>query len=287
MKKLIALSLALLLVLLAGCDAVPTQTTGADVTGEVGGSVPPETSAQPQDETTQAPESETEGETEQIPPTQSTDELRILYLDNDKNGVNDYRIEVNIAAASSTEKVPFRLPDAENPSEDSFRTVSLYDLRGSEPKLVWYSNLCMGSQPRGGVALGKDGNIFSYYFDVYEYGEGRKLSISCYEYVGDIYGNGTYLPSLKKGSYVTSEIPNDVWEDSFVERNWASILNGVNTVDEMLSEAEILLDVTGTEPIFSTDDNRFTKQYSDRFDYRELEACLDPEIQSSYTVPAE
>ncbi len=276
--------LSLLLVLLAGCDAFPAETPNVDITGNVGESEPPETSTQPKDETSDAPESETEGETETAPPTQSSTELRVLYLDNDKNGVNDYMIEVDFAAARSTEKVPFRLPDAENPSEDSFRTVSLYDLRSGEPKLVWYSNLCMGSQPRGGVALGKGGNIFSYYFDLYEYGEGRRLSISCYEYVSDIYGNQTYLPSLKMGSLVTNEISDEIWEADFAERHWATILNAVNTVDEMLYEAQILLDVTGTEPIYSTDQNRFTKQYSNRFDYRKLEACLDPSIQDSYII---
>lgn len=278
--------LSLLLVLLAGCDAAPSETTHADITGDMGDSAPPETSTEPQDETTDVPRSETEETPETEPPQEDKSELRVLYLDQDKNGVNDYKIEVDFAAARSTEKVPFRLPDAEAPKEDSFRTVSLYDLRSGEAKLVWYSNLCMGSQPRGGVALGKDGNIFSYYFDVYKYGEGRKLSISCYEYVGDVYGNQTYLPALKKGSYTTGEIPNDVWEADYVERHWASILNAVNTVDEMLYEAEILLDVTGTEPIFSTDQNRFTKQYSDRFDYRELEVCMEQAVQNDYIVPA-
>jgi hypothetical protein len=52
----------------------------------------------------------------------------------------------------------------------------------------------------------------------------------------------------------------------------------------MLDGAEILLDVTGTNPIYSTDDHRFTKQYSFRFDHRDLEASLAEGIQDSYIV---
>ena len=229
-----------------------------------------------------------------IPATQSTstpdtsedtpaEHLRILMIDQNKDGKNDYKIVVDTEAAHSTERVPFRLPDAEDPQEDSFRSVSMYRLSDKGETLVWYTNLCMGSAPRGGVAL-KDGMVFSYYYDVYEYGEGRKLSISCYEYHGDIYGSNTYHPNLKHGSFVTNEVSDEIWAENFGERHSYELRNAVNVLDEMLDGAEILLDVTGKEPIFSTDEGSFTKQYADRFDYRDIEGSLAEEIQDSYIV---
>jgi hypothetical protein len=75
-----------------------------------------------------------------------------------------------------------------------------------------------------------------------------------------------------------------MWEDHFEERHSYELRNAVSVLDEMLDGAEILLDVTGTKPIYSTDEHRFTKQYSFRFDYRDLEASLAEEIQDSYIV---
>ncbi len=265
MKKILSILLAAVLMLAAaGCGTKPpAETTEANGTESSDATSNPDVSI---DEST-------------------SEDLRVILLDNDKDGVNDFKIVVDIEAAKSTEKVPFRIPDLNAPSEDSFRTVSLYNLKDGGEKLVWYTNLCMGSEPRGGVAL-KNGGVFSYYYDIYEYGEGRKVSISCYEYVGDIYGNQTYQPKLKTGSFVTNEISDDIWADDFGERKSYSLRNAVDVLDDMLSDAEILLDVTGTEPIFSTDENRFTKSYANTFDYRDLEASLAEEIQDSFIIPA-
>ena len=197
--------------------------------------------------------------------------------------MNDYKIVVDPEAAKSTEKVPFRLPDAENPSEDSFSTVRMYRLTEAGETLVWYTNLCMGSLPRGGVAL-KDGMVFGYTIDVYEYGEGRKVSIARYDYVGNPNGIG-FKPHADTGSFITNEISDERWEDNFGERNSFTLRNAVNVLDEMLDGAEILLDVLGKEPIYSTDQNRFTKQFSDVFDYRDLEASLAEETQDRYIRP--
>lgn len=253
----------MLMLVMAGCGKEPPPET-------TDGTEPPAT------ESTSEPDA----------PVDEPKGLRTLVLDNNKDGINDYKIVVDTEAAKSTEKVPFRIPDLDNPSEDSFRTVSLYKLTAEGETLVWYSNLCMGSSPRGGVAL-KNGAVFSYYYDIYEYGEGRRISISCYEYYSDLYGNGNYpYLKMKTGSYVTAEIPDEIWEDNFAERHSYELRNAVNTLDEMLDGAEILLDVTGTEPIWSTDENRFTKQYAFKFDYRDLEGCLAEEKQDSYIIPA-
>ena len=262
MKKIFAVLLALLLLVLSACGTTP----------------PPETT-----DGTEPPTAESSSE----PDTPVIDEpkgLRTLVLDNNKDGVNDYKIVVDTEAAKRTDKVPFRLPDEEDPSEDSFSTVRMYRLTEAGETLIWYTNLCMGSSPRGGVAL-KDGMVFGYYFDVYEYGEGRKVSISRYDYVGNPSGIG-FRPHADPGSFITTEISDEMWADDFGERNSFKLRNAVNVLDEMLDGAEILLDVTGTEPIFSTDDNRFTKQYSFKFDYRELEASLAEEKQDSYIIPA-
>ena len=256
MKKLLLILLALLLVL-TGCDTRPPIETPEETTPTV----------------------ETPSCTEDPVPAEH---LRVLLLDNNKDGVNDYKIVVDLEAAKSTDKVPFRLPDADDPQEDSFRTVSMYRLGDEGETLVWYTNLCMGSAPRGGVAL-KDGLVFGYTFDVYEYGEGRKVSIARYDYVGNPNGIG-FKPHADPGSFITNEISDERWADNFGERNSFTLLNAVNVLDEMLDGAEILLDVTGTQPIYSTDDNRFTKQYSFRFDHRDLEASLAEEIQDSYIV---
>ncbi len=257
MKKIVAGILALWLLALAGCDTQPPIETPEETTPTV----------------------ETPSCTEDPVPAEH---LRVLLLDNNKDGVNDYKIVVDPEAAKSTEKVPFRLPDEENPSEDSFSTVRMYRLNDESETLVWYTNLCMGSTPRGGVAL-KDGMVFGYTFDVYEYGEGRKVSIARYDYVGNPNGIG-FKPHADPGSFITNEISDEMWEDNFGERNSFSLLNAVNVLDEMLDGAEILLDVTGKEPIYSTDENRFTKQYSFRFDYRDIEGSLAEEIQDSYIV---
>ena len=220
------------------------------------------------------------------PPTSTDDpakNLRVIILDPNGDGKNDYRIEVDMDAARSMEKAPFRIADAENPSEDSFRTVSLYRLGADGDTLIWYTNLCMGSAPRGGVGLTKDGGIFTWYYDLYEAEGGRRVSLSVYEF--GAYGNSVGLtPDLKKGSAVTNIIPDDRWEE-YGERNEYALLVAVNLIDEYLSDAEILLDVTGTEPIFSTDGNRFTKQYADLFQYRDLEGSLAPENQDKAIVP--
>ncbi len=258
MKRIVAVLLALLLLALVGCEEKPPIETP--------------------DETTPSVETP-DGTEEPIP----EEHFRVLLIDQNKDGVNDYKIVVDTEAAKSTEKVPFRLPDEENPSEDSFSTVRMYRVTEEGETLVWYTNLCMGSLPRGGIAL-KDGMVFGYYYDVYEYGAGRKVSISCYEYVGNAYGNG-YKPHANPSSFITNEISDEMWEDNFGERNSFTLRVAVNTLDEMLDGAEILLDVTGTEPIYSTDDNRFTKQYSFRFDYRDLEGSLAEEVQDSYIQP--
>ena len=228
---------------------------------------------------------------EPLPPTcteppVSTDEpeenIRIIILDVNKDGKDDYRIEVDMEAARSTEAVPFRIADAENPSEDSFRTVSLYRLGADGDTLIWYTNLCMGSAPRGGVGLTKEGGIFTWYYDVYTVEGGRRLSLSVYEFGS--YGNTVGLtPNLQKGSAATNTIPDDQWEE-YGERNEYTLLVAVNLIDEHLSDAEILLDVTGNEPIFSTDENRFTKQYANLFNHRDLEGSLAPENQDKAIV---
>ena len=260
MKKILSVLLLLSLLVLAGCGAQPSGQT-------------PSSTENPTTQSTSAPDT-----SENAP----TENLRILRIDQNKDGKNDYKIVVDVEAAHSTERVPFRLPDTDVPSENSFRTVSMYRLDDEGETLVWYTNLCMGSLPRGGVAL-RDGMVFSYYYDVYEYGEGRKVSISCYTYVGNAYGTG-YKPHADPSSFITNEISDDVWEDNFGERNSFTLRVAVDTLDEMLNDAEILLDVTGKKPIFSTDDNRFTKQYANRFDYRDIEGSLAEEIQDSYIV---
>ena len=258
MKKIFTVLLALSLLVLSGCGQTPPVETPEETTPTV----------------------ETPSCTEDPVPAEH---LRVLLIDQNKDGKNDYKIVVDPEAAKSTEKVPFRLPDEENPSEDSFSTVRMYRLTAEGETLVWYTNLCMGSAPRGGVAL-KDGMVFGYYYDIYEYGEGRKVSISCYEYVGNAYGTG-YRPHANSSSFITAEISDEMWEDNFGERNSFSLRVAVDTLDEMLDDAEILLDVTGTQPIFSTDEERFTKQYSFRFDYRDLEGSLAEENQDSYIQP--
>lgn len=258
MKKIFAVVLALSFLVCSGCGTTPPPETTEDT----------------------PPTVETPSCTEDPVPAEH---LRILLIDQNKDGKNDYKIVVDLEAAKSNEKVPFRLPDADDPREDSFRTVSMYRLNDGGETLVWYTNLCMGSAPRGGVAL-KDGMIFGYTFDVYEYGEGRKVSIARYDYVGNPSGIG-FQPHADPGSFITHEISDEMWADNFGERNSYTLRNAVNVLDEMLDGAEILLDVTGKEPIYSTDDNRFTKQYSFRFDYRDLEGSLAEEIQDSYIEP--
>lgn len=276
MKKLLAVLLtAALLFAAVGCDKEPpietpdcTEPPASESTSGTAETTPAESSSKP-DAPIDAPIAKG---------------LRIILLDQNKDGVNDYKIVVDTEAAKSTEKVPFRLPDADNPQEDSFSTVRMYRLSDGAETLVWYTNLCMGSSPRGGVAL-KDGMVFGYYFDVYEYGEGRKVSISRYDYVGNPSGIG-FRPHADPGSFITTEISDEMWADDFGERNSFKLRNAVNVLDEMLDGAEILLDVTGKEPIYSTDENRFTKQYSFIFDYRNLEASLSEEKQDSYIIPA-
>ncbi|MBO5305916.1 MAG: hypothetical protein J6B12_04050 [Clostridia bacterium] len=267
MKKF-ALLLALVLLVLTSCsEKPPVETPDGTEPSATESSSEPETSA---------PETE--------PPRDEEKGLRVIVLDQNKDGVNDYKIVVDTEAAKSTEKVPFRLPDADDPKEDSFRTVSMYRLTEEGETLVWYTNLCMGSAPRGGVAL-KDGLVFGYTFDVYEYGEGRKVSIARYDYVGNPNGIG-FKPHADPGSFITNEISDEMWADNFGERNSFTLRNAVNVLDEMLDGAEILLDVTGKEPIYSTDENRFTKQYAFKFDYRDLEGSLAEEKQEQYIIPA-
>lgn len=285
MKKLLAMLLALLLLTAIGCGSHPDFKETAFV--DYGG---PFTETESLAETeAQAPETEaevpteTEAETDASAP-EEPDGLRVIYLDNDRDGVNEIKLVVDVEAAKKTDAVPFRIDDIDNPSEDSFRTVSMYDLRGDEPKLIWYTNLCMGSTPRGGVAL-KGGGIFSWYYDVYESGDGVRISLSCYDYgTVDTYGNVSYRPLMKKGSVVTNVMSAEDFE-TYGLRHTHTLQHAVDIIDEKLNGAEILLDVTGTAPIFSTDDNRFTKSYWFGFDYRQLEKCLAPENQDQYIVP--
>ena len=293
MRKFGAILLVLLMLAAVGCGAdgntevTETRENGgpATETAETESESETETDTESQAETKTETQAETEAVTD-APAVSDTvsGNVRVILLDNDKDGVNNFKIVVDIDAARSTEKVPFRIADIDNPSEDSFRTVSLYDLKDGTPKLVWYTNLCMGSAPRGGVAL-KNGGVFCWYYDLYETDVGKRISISCYEYGGgNIYGEISYAPLLKTGSFVSNDIAADRFED-FGERYSHSLRNAVNVLDEMLYDAEILLDVTGTAPIFSTEEDRFTKSYADRFDYRELEASLAEENQGQYIVP--
>lgn len=265
-------------------DTGDAETEAADNTELVDGTEKPEPPDTEKDE--DETEKEAEKETESDGQDQTTEEgTRVILLDYDRDGVKDARVVVDLKAAKSTEKVPFRIADIENPSEDSFRTVSLYDLRQGG-KLVWYTNLCMGSTPRGGVGLSKDGAIFTWYFDEYAVEGGRRLSISCYEFgTMSVTGELVYAPRLKTGSVVTNIIPETDWEE-YGERHFYNLQVAVNVIDEMLYDAEILLDVTGTLPIGSTDENRFTKSYADKFDYRTLDKCLDAGNQSDYIIPA-
>lgn len=287
MRKIGAILLVLLMLATVGCgdggnnEGTETRENGGPATETA------EPKSESQTETDAESQTETKNESETESPVGSetaSGNVRVILLDNDKDGVNDFKIVVDRDAALSTEKVPFRIADIDDPSEDSFRTVSLYDLKDGTPKLVWYTNLCMGSAPRGGVAL-KNGGVFCWYYDLYETDGGKRISISCYEYGGgNIYGEISYVPRLKTGSFVSNDIAADRFED-FGERNAFSLLNAVNVLDEMLYDAEILLDVTGTAPLFSTEEDRFTKSYAGRFDYRNLEASLDEENQGQYIVP--
>ena len=293
MNKILVFLLSLLLLAAIGCGTEPDfeETLLVDFGGPytetetLGETLPEETEPQdPSDtETETQAASETAAETE-ASASEETDRFRVIYLDNNKDGVDEFKIVVDFEAAKRTAPVPFRIDDIDNPSEDSFRTVSMYDLRGGEPKLVWYTNLCMGSAPRGGVAI-KGGSIFSWYYDVYESGDGVRVSLSCYDYgTSDLYGNISYRPLLKKGSVVTNVISAEDFE-TYGLRHMHTLQYAVDVIEEKLNGAEILLDVTGTAPIFSTDDNRFTKSYWLGFDYRRLEECLAPENQDQYIVP--
>lgn len=285
MKKLLTVLLALLLLTAIGCGPHPDfkETAFVDYDGPFTETESLAETEVPSPETEAKVPTETEAETE-APIAKDTDGLRVVYLDNNKDGVNEFKIVVDTEAAKSTDAVPFRIADIDNPSEDSFRTVSMYDLRGNEPKLIWYTNLCMGSAPRGGVAL-KGGSIFSWYYDVYEASGGVRVSISCYEYgTADLYGNISYRPLQKNGSVVTNVMSVEDFE-TYGLRHMHTLQYAVDIIEEKLNGAEILLDVTGTEPIFSTDSNRFTKSYWLGFDCRRLEECLAPENQDQYIVP--
>ena len=283
MRNLIFL-LLLLSLLFAGCgevDPKTTETTDSETEGTADTNLADTTETLGNSET----EDKTENETESDGQDQTAEEgTRVILLDYNHDGVNDARVVVDLEAAKSTEKVPFRIADAENPSKDSFRTVSLYRLTDEGETLIWYTNLCMGSTPRGGVGLSKNGAIFTWYFDEYAVEGGRRLSISCYEF-GSYGGTVGLTPNLKRNSVVTNVISDADWEE-YGERYFYNLQVAVNVIDEMLYDAEILLDVTGIEPIGSTDENRFTKSYGDKFDYRTLDKCLNADNQSDYIIPA-
>lgn len=288
MKNLIFF-LLLLALLLTGCgemtppDTGDAETEAANNTELVDGTEKPEPPDTEKDE--DETEKEAEKETESDGQDQTTEEgTRVILLDYNRDGVNDARVVVDLEAAKRTDKVPFRIADAENPSEDSFRTVSLYRLTEEGETLIWYTNLCMGSTPRGGVGLSESGAIFTWYFDEYAVEGGRRLSISCYEF-GSYGGTVGLTPNLKRNSVVTNIISDADWEE-YGERHLYNLQAAVDMIDEMLYDAEILLDVMGTLPIGSTDENRFTKSYADKFDYRTLDKCLDAGNQSDYIIPA-
>lgn len=285
MRKFGAILLVLLMLAAVGCGAdgntevTETRENGgpATETAETESESETETDTESQAETKTETQAETEAATD-TPAVSDTvsGNVRVILLDNDKDGVNNFKIVVDIDAARSTEKVPY------TPKDDSFRTVSLYELtpEGGET-LVWYTNLCMGSAPRGGVALGSRG-LFVWYYDLYDqvHENGtQQLSIRAMKF-----GQDYRLISMAGGNIF--KVPSENIED-FVGTNIHKLQTAAESINDILWDTEILLDVTGTEPIYSTDGNRITKEYVGPFTYEDFLTLYDEANQDSFIIPAE